>query len=101
MSEVDDEDILEPGSFFKDRKLDNGMVITLQKMFGKNWRVSVGDGVSIWANFCYHHKDRAIECWRTWDGMGDPPEGWFKHIETNRIRMDYTIESEQIGYPKP
>ncbi len=78
-----------------ERQLDNGDWITLTRMLLGNYRISLGDGwMSVHSNYCYHHMDRAHECFLSWDGEGDPPEGWYKHIETARRRPDYTSGSE-------
>jgi hypothetical protein len=82
-----------------ERRLDNGDWITLQKMLGQNYRISLGDGwMNIHSNYCYHSAGPAHECFLSWDGEDDPPEGWYKHIETGRRRPDYTKGSEIVAW---
>ncbi len=61
--------------------------------------LSTGDPMYLDSNYCYHEAKRreAIDAFLTWDGEDDPPEGWYKHIETSRRRPDYTKASEVIA----
>jgi hypothetical protein len=37
--------------------------------------------------WCFHDKNKALESLRKWNGTGDP-EGWHRHIPSNRRRTD-------------
>lgn len=80
-----------------ERRLESGEWLMLQKMLGRSYRISVGDGyMNLWENYCYHSAAPAHESFLSWDGEGDPPDGWYKHIESGRRRPDYTKESEHV-----
>lgn len=83
---------------FIDRKLENGLIVTITRMTFGNMRISLGDGFYVHSNYCYQAPKRAeaMKAFLAWDGEDDPPEGWYRHIETGRRRPDYTKASEEI-----
>lgn len=50
--------------------------------------------------WCYDDPEIAIRCFEAWDGQGDPPDGWIKHVNTNRCRPDGDPNKETIGWPE-
>ena len=79
------------------RDLPHGRVIHLQPA-GANARltVSLADGAGPEGTWCY--ADHAAG-WRAalgWNGEGDPPDGWHRHMDTGRRRKDGTAATEYI-----
>jgi hypothetical protein len=64
--------------------------VCLRRMLHNNVRLSLvqGDPDDINCyheqNFCFHDADLAQASYEAWDGEGDPPKGWVRHIETGR-----------------
>lgn len=77
------------------RELPHGRVLHLRPM-GHNVRLtlSVVDGVGPEGSWCYA---APLEAWQAvlgWNGEGDPPDGWIRHIDTGRRRHDGTAATE-------
>lgn len=77
------------------REVASGTLFLSRMAFG-NYRISLGDDVNLWSNYCYQapNAHEAMRAFLEWDGEGDP-EGWYRHIETGRRRKDYTPASEE------
>jgi len=51
--------------------------------------------------WCFDDPELARRCLAAWDGRGDPPDGWIKHVNTNRCRLNGDPTKETIGWPEP
>lgn len=62
------------------------------------WGVVIGTS---WATYddrwCYHDMELAIAAAFTWDGNGDPPDGWHRHTTTGRRRPDGDPAREYVN----
>lgn len=87
-----------PGAFAH-RVLGDGRVVVLYQMLF-TWRVTIGpDGEGWYDDFwCYPPTqfDAAHQALTSWDGNGDPPDGWIKHGRTGRRRPDGDPTREYI-----
>jgi len=103
MSEYDDDDnITKPAPdpdrwWWYRRALPHGRVVHLRPA-SSNARLSISiEGtMGFEGSWCYaDHGDG----WRAalgWNGEGDPPDGWHRHLETARRRQDGTAATEYI-----
>lgn len=72
------------------KELQDGSWICIRKMLFGNVRLSLveGDPDEIDCfhsqNYCFHDPVLALVAFEIWDGEGDPPSGWVRHIETGR-----------------
>lgn len=85
------------------RILEDGFIIGVMHMHTTNWRLHFGmDHFGPWANYCYNGREAAYAGLEGFDQASmQEPEGWFKHIETNRCRVDADPNQESIGWPIP
>jgi hypothetical protein len=80
------------------RKLADGRLLCVYPMtFGKA-RLCIGpdDGYSIDDAWCYENPQLAIAVCYDWDGKGDAPLGWHRHIGSGRRRPDGDPEREYV-----
>lgn len=84
------------------RELGDDVWLCLRRMMFGNVRLSLVEGdpdnFSCFhaKNFCYHDPGLARVAYETWDGQGDPPKGWVRHIETGR-RYDPATDREWVS----
>lgn len=81
------------------RDLPDGRVIAVCPLI-YTFRLVVGCDEWGYADaWCYPKKDlaTAILAAAFWDGVGDPPDGWVRHIGSGRRRPDGTPESEHVA----
>lgn len=83
-----------------ERVLDNGLQIDVCAMtFGKA-RLCVGIAPTREHGYedgwCYEDAVVALAAAETWDGEGDPPDGWHRQISTGRRRTDGDPEQEYV-----
>lgn len=85
------------------RILPDGFAIGVLHMHGRNWRLHFGfDDFGPWENYCYHGREVAMNALEAFDPETmKEPEGWIKHIETNRCRVGADPAQESIGWPAP
>lgn len=97
-----DEELEELGYKYH-RTLPDGFQMGVMKMMGRNWRLHFGmDRTGPWSNYCYHDEQKAVDAMNNFDPERDQePDGWIKHVDTNRCRPDGTAASESIGWPLP
>lgn len=62
----------------------------------RGWEMSY----DIMDRWCYPSRLDAECAFIIWDGTGEP-EGWVKHVQTNRCRVDGDPARETIGWPPP
>lgn len=70
------------------RELDDGRCLVLYPMtFGKA-RLCVGPVGSSFLDdfFCYANPELGLLALMKWDGHGDPPDGWHRHLASARRR---------------
>lgn len=83
------------------RDVDAGTIYVYEMIF--TTRVGIGDETSIERAWCYQNRERALEAVRTWDGNGDPPDGWIKEVGTERRRVngdparEYDATTDPLG----
>lgn len=83
------------------RPLESGMYIVVYKMMF-NTRVCYGDRIGIENSFCYPTRASALAAASIWDGQGDAPDGWIKHVNSYRYRPDGDPKHEyDQRYPEP
>lgn len=71
-----------------ERTLPDGREISVMLMVF-NFRVCIGDGLCYDDGWCYPHslgRDFVLEAADSWNGIGDPPDGWIKQLSTGRRR---------------
>lgn len=73
-----------------ERELPDGRVIVVYPLIMGTARVCIGPaGADFYDDaWCYATPVEAIAACEAWDGEGDPPVGWFRHIGTGRRRPD-------------
>lgn len=100
---MSDEEMVEVGEYVHWRTLPDGFQIGIRKMMGRNWRLHFGlDRTGPWSNYCYHDEQSAVDAMNAFDPERDQePDGWIKHVDSNRCRPDGTAASESIGWPLP
>jgi hypothetical protein len=78
------------------RDLDEGYMIVVYPMtFGKA-RLCYADDMTIYNGFCYADPVRAVVAAVTWDGTGDPIDGWHRNPFTGRRREDGDPAKETV-----
>lgn len=77
------------------RELDDGREIVVYQMLFTA-RVCIGPaGAPHYDDaWCYDTAAQAIEAAKIWDGEGDPPVGWHRHIASGRRRPNGDPEKE-------
>jgi hypothetical protein len=89
-------------SIIKKRELGDDIWLCLRRMLFGNTRLSLVEGdpdvvsCSHVSNYCYHDGGLALDAYEAWDGRGDPPKGWVRHIETGR-RYDPATGREWVA----
>lgn len=81
------------------RLLDDGREVVVYPMtFGKG-RLVVGvpEFDSYDDGWCYPRASTAIRAAQTWDGQGDPMDGWVRHLGTGRRRPDGDPAREHVS----
>jgi len=81
-----------------ERDLGDGRTLYLSQMLLGNVRLNIGetgDKLGYLDGYCFHDADAAWRAVLGWDGQGDP-EGWVRHINSDRRRPDGTPESEYV-----
>lgn len=70
------------------RALSDGREITVYPLVMSTGRVCVGEQASHTYDdaYCYETVELAVLAASVWDGDGDPPEGWFRHVGSGRRR---------------
>jgi hypothetical protein len=81
------------------RALPSGKAITLYPLIMGTVRIVIGDQDAgdyddAW---CYSVPAAGLLAAGCWDGEGDPPEGWFRHIRTARRRPEGDPEREYVA----
>lgn len=82
------------------RELDGGVLIVVYPMAFGNGRVCLGtleDRSGFDDAWCYATCEQAIEAAAIWDGAGDPPVGWHRHIRSGRRRPNGDPAKEYIA----
>jgi hypothetical protein len=77
-----------PGCLYE-RELDDGRVVVVYPLVMGTARLCIGgsDDTSYYDDaWCYMQPVTAIVAASTWDGNGDPPDGWFRNISSGRRR---------------
>jgi len=92
-------ELLEPGEsgphYWYRRSLPHDRVLWLEPSGGAaRLRVGIDDGVNIEGNWDYTDYAAAWRAALGWNGEGDPPDGWRRHLETARRRKDGTVATE-------
>lgn len=66
----------------------DGREITVYPLVMGTVRLTVGDqgACSFDDGWCYAYPAAGLLAAMCWDGHGDPPEGWFRHLRTGRRR---------------
>lgn len=79
------------------RELPYGRVIHLHAA-SSNARLSISmlNSLGFEGSWCYPNHSDGWAAALGWNGEGDPPDGWIRHLETARRRKDGTAESEFI-----
>lgn len=79
------------------RDLPHGRVIHLQPA-GANARLTVGvtHGAGPEGTWCYGDHAAGWRAALGWNGEGDPPDGWHRHLDTGRRRKDGTAATEYL-----
>ena len=57
----------------------------------------IGDRMTYATHYCYENQQKAEAGLRAWNGEGDP-EGWHRHAETGRRRLDGDPTKEYIAW---
>lgn len=83
------------------RELDDGREISVLPMtFGKA-RICIGPAPAISHGYddgwCYSSHFIAIAAAAAWDGEGDPPDGWHRHIGSGRRREEGDPAREYVS----
>lgn len=79
------------------RELPSGLVLHLhQASANARLSVSVAGDIGFQGSWCYENHDDGWRAVLGWNGWGDPPDGWIRHLETARRRKDGTAESEYV-----
>jgi len=85
------------------RETEDGLVLHLHPA-SSNARVSVsvrGD-MGFQGSWCYADHGDGWRAVMGWNGWGDPPDGWHRHLETARRRKDGTAATEYwLAYEAP
>lgn len=70
------------------RALEDGRELVVYPMLPGQHRLTIGDqGSQIYADaWCYPNVVYTAEALVMWDGQGDPPGPWFRHIGSGRRR---------------
>lgn len=82
------------------REIDNGWAVAVLRMAFSD-RVVLGrieDHFGYEDAWCYPDRALALHAAQTWNGRGDPPDGWIKQISTGRCRVDGDPKRESIGW---
>jgi hypothetical protein len=64
-----------------------------------NFRITIGDDLTVFDGWCYPQdlgKEFVISAAESWDGEGDPPDGWIKQISTGRRRKNGDPNQEYV-----
>lgn len=56
-----------------------------------------GTWPEVLGGWCYPSRSAAIAALDAWDGKGDP-DGWHKHVESGRTRVNGDPATERIGW---
>ena len=77
--------------------LDDGRAIVVYQMIFTA-RVCIGpdDSQTYDDAWCYDNVAQACEAVLEWDGNGDPPDGWHRHIGSGRRRPGGDPEKEYV-----
>lgn len=89
-----------PSGALMRRRLPDGRYVDVTAMTYGKGRLCIGDEVDLFAyrdGYCYTSIAQAVVAAVTWDGEGDPPEGWIRHLGSGRRRPDGTPESEYVA----
>jgi hypothetical protein len=70
-----------------ERELGDGRELTVRPMIFTT-RLSIGPAGEEYLDdgWCYEDPQAAVEAAKTWDGEGDPPVGWHRHVTSGRRR---------------
>jgi len=71
------------------RELDDGREITVYPLLWWGAKVCIGPAdcpVGFDDSWLYREEGRALDIAKSWDGNGDPPDGWFRQTSTGRRR---------------
>lgn len=100
---IDDEFAAECGYMLWKPYGDGCEGVGLLRMAGQNFRLQLFDRNAPFQNYCFHTIAAALCSFADWnpETMPDCPNGWVKHIETNRCRPGGDPEKESIGWPLP
>jgi hypothetical protein len=81
------------------RELPNGRCIVLYPLIMGTVRITVSDigSPTLDDAWCYSVPGAGLLAAMCWDGEGDPPEGWFRHIGSARRRPEGDPEREYIA----
>jgi hypothetical protein len=81
------------------RELDDGRCIVVYRLVMGTVRVTTSEIGSLFLDdaWCYSHASAGLMAASAWDGNGDPPEGWFRHIRTARRRPEGDPEREYVA----
>ncbi len=81
------------------RVLDDGRDLTVYPMIVGQGRLCIGPADSGYYDdaWCYPTAQLAIEAAHVWDGEGDAPMGWHRHINSGRRRPDGDPRKEYVS----
>lgn len=81
------------------RDLPDGRVLVLYPLIMGTVRLCIGhqDSSTYDDAWCYQTPAEGLAAMAEWDGEGDPPDGWFRHIGTGRRRPDGDPTREYIA----
>ncbi len=84
------------GSLYQ-RELDDGRIIVVYPMlFTARLCIGPSDSPCYADAWCFNDPISAIIAAAQWDGDGDPPDGWHRHIGSGRRRTDGDPAKEYI-----
>lgn len=83
--------------YVKVRELPDGRVIGITRLMF-HWTLHIDiDDVGYADKYCYQTLQLALNALDTWDGNGDPADGWHRHLGSGR-RRDLMTGAEWIQW---
>lgn len=76
----------EANGYIAGKQVEGGLWVCLAPQLF-TFRLMVCDPDCVHDFYCYPHLADALVAYNTWDGTGDPAEGWIKHHATGRRRQ--------------
>lgn len=78
------------------RVLEDGRELAAQGMI-YTWRLTIGPPGSMFVDdfYCYDNAADCVAAVESWDGSGDPPGPWHRHLRTARRRKFDWVDGER------